>query len=89
MYVTNITNDYDDNLPLNNNCTDNENNDIFIPALLFTILSGLSILCLISLMVYTIVKPLINNKCLRNFFIPNILWDVLFKVQAIRVKVFF
>ena len=34
MYVTNITNDYD-NISLCN-CTDNENDiDLFIPALLF------------------------------------------------------
>ena len=59
MYVTNFTDDYNDTLSLNNNCTNNENNDIIIPALLFTIPCGLSFLCLISLMVYTLVKPLI------------------------------
>ena len=58
MYITNITDDYDIC-----NCTDSENNiDINIPALLFTIPRGLSFLCLIPLMVYTSVKPLINNK---------------------------
>ena len=60
MHKTNVT-DYDN--ITSNNCTDNENNiDIIIPALLFTIPSGLSFLCLISLMVYTSVKPLINKK---------------------------
>ena len=45
------------------NCTDSENDiDIIIPALLFTIPCGLSFLCLISLMVYTLIKPLINKK---------------------------
>ena len=45
------------------NCTDSEYNiDIIIPALLFTIPCGLSFLCLMSLMVYTLLKPLFNKK---------------------------
>ena len=66
MNILNVT-DYNnitdsDNLTLCN-CTNNENDiDIIIPALLFTIPSVLSFLCLISLMVYTLVKPLINKK---------------------------
>ena len=61
MYVTNITDDYD-NMSLCN-CTDEENNiDIIIPALLFITPCGLSFLCLISLMVYTLFKPLFNEK---------------------------
>ena len=60
MNITNITDDYDniteyDNTTDTNNC----NIDIIIPAFLFTIPCGLSFLCLISLMVYTLVKPLI------------------------------
>ena len=40
-------------------CTDNENYfDIIIPALIYTIPCGLSILCLMSLMVSTLIKPL-------------------------------
>ena len=63
MYVTNITDDYNDTLSKNNNCTDNENNiDIIIPALLFTIPRGISFLCLISFMVYTLIRPLIRKK---------------------------
>ena len=59
MYVTNITNDYEyDNTTETNIC----NIDIIIPALLFTIPCGLSFLCLISLMVYTLIKPLFNSK---------------------------
>ena len=43
--------------------TDNENNmGIFIPTLLLTIPCRLSFFCLISLMIYTIIKPLITNK---------------------------
>ena len=62
MYVTNIT---DDNENMTScNCTDNENNnniEIIIP--LITIVPyGMSLICLISLMVYTLVKPLINKK---------------------------
>ena len=61
MDIINITDDND--IMTLCNCTDNENNiDIIIPALLFTIPCGLSFLCLISLMVYTLVKPLINKK---------------------------
>ena len=57
MYITNITDDYD-NITDTNNCII----DIIIPALLFTIPCGLSFLCLISLMVYTLIKTLLNKK---------------------------
>ena len=61
MYITNVTDDYD-NMSLSN-CTNTENDiDIFIPALLFTIPCGLSFLCLISLMVYTLIKPLLRKE---------------------------
>ena len=59
----NMTDDYNDSLSINNNCTINENGiDIIIPTLLLAIPCGLSFLCLMSLMVYTLVKPLFNNK---------------------------
>ena len=53
-----------DNMTLSN-CTNNDNsdtnNDIVIP--LITIMPcGMSLICLISLMVYTLVKPLFNKK---------------------------
>ena len=57
----NVT-DYD-NLTLRN-CTNNDNNDNIIEILipLFTIIPcGLSLICLISLMVYTLIKPLFNK----------------------------
>ena len=58
--IDNIT-DYDDTSSCN--CTDSENDiDIIIPVLLFTIPCGLSFLCLISLMVYTLIEPLFNKK---------------------------
>ena len=61
--MTNITDDYNDTLSIHNNCTDKENIiDIIIPALLFITPCGISFLCLISIMVYTLVKPLFNNK---------------------------
>ena len=45
------------------NCTINENNiDIIIPSSLLTIPCGLSFLSLMSLMVYTLIKPLMNDK---------------------------
>ena len=62
MFVTNITDDYNDSLSINNNCTNNDNNiEIILP--LFTIKPcGMSLICLISLMVYTLIKPLIRKK---------------------------
>ena len=53
MYITNITDDYNDTSSMNNICTNNDNNiEITIP--LFTIIPcSLSFLCLISFMVYT------------------------------------
>ena len=66
MKIINVTDfdnitDYDDTSPCN--CTDSEYNiDIIIPVLLFTIPCGLSFLCLMSLMVYTLIKPLFNKK---------------------------
>ena len=63
MNITNITDDYD-NIAEYDNTTDinNCNIDIIIPALIFTIPCGLSFLCLMSLMVYTLIKPLLSKK---------------------------
>ena len=61
MYVLNITDDYD-NLTLTN-CTDDENNiDIIMPTLFLTKPCGLSFLCLIGFMVYTLIKLLFKFK---------------------------
>ena len=60
MYIANATDDYDNitNMSLSN-CTNNENNiDLIIPSLLLTISCGLSFYCSLSLMVYTLIKPL-------------------------------
>ena len=60
MCGTNITDDYD---TFTKNCTNNENIiEIIIPTLLLTIPCGLSFLCLMSLMVYTIINLLKTNK---------------------------
>ena len=58
MYITNITDNYNDSLSINNSCTNNDKNiEMIIP--LFTIIPcGLSLKCLISLIVYTLIKPL-------------------------------
>ena len=59
MYVRNITH-YDNFL---NNCTNNDDNiDIITPTLLLSIPCGISFLCLMSLMVYTLIKPLVSNE---------------------------
>ena len=45
----NMTDDFNDSLSINNNCTNNENDiDIIIPTLLLTIPCGVSFLCLMS-----------------------------------------
>ena len=55
MYVINITDSYDN---FTNICTNNEKStDLIIRTLLLTILCRISVLCLMSLMVYTIKKP--------------------------------
>ena len=62
MYVTNITDD-NENMTLCN-CIDNENNnniETVIP-LITIIPCGMSLVCLISLMAYTLIKPLIRKK---------------------------
>ena len=58
------TNTLDDNIiTLSSKCTNIKNNiDINIPTIVLTKQSGLSFLCLISLMVYTLIKPLKNIK---------------------------
>ena len=54
MNIVKIT-DYD-------NMTTNENDiDIIIQALTLSIPGGILFICLISLMVYTLIKPLINK----------------------------
>ena len=61
MYVLNITDDYD--IITTTNCTDNENIfDIFMPTLLLSVPCGPSFLCLLSLLLDTLIKPLIPNK---------------------------
>ena len=61
MYVLIYSDNYD-NITITN-CTENENNfDIKVPTSLITIPSGLSLLCLLSLMIDTMIKPLKTNK---------------------------
>ena len=70
MNVTNITEDYNnitndyDNISSISNCTNFENDDknIIFKYLLFSIPSSILLFSLISLMVYTLIKPLFNNK---------------------------
>ena len=79
MYVLNVT-DYNN---ITSNCTNNENSiDIIIPALLFTIPCGLSFLCLMSLMVYTLIKLLFNKKQ----YLSNINGEIFF-IQLIQLDV--
>ena len=62
MYVTNITDD-NDNITLCNSTNNENNNNIEIVIPLITIIPcGMSLICLIALMVYTLLKPLFNKK---------------------------
>ena len=68
MYITIVT-DYDNITDSNNtmlcNCTNDDNNDtnnnIVIP-LITIIPCAMSLICLVSLMVYTLIKPLFNKE---------------------------
>ena len=62
MYITNITDDYNDTLSINNNCTNNDNNIEIVIPLITIVPCGMSLICLLSLMVYTLFKPLIGKK---------------------------
>ena len=61
MYITKTTDDYNDTLSINNICTNNDNNIEIIIPLLTIIPCGMSPICLISLLVYTPIKPLFIN----------------------------
>ena len=62
MYITNITDDYNDTLSKNNYCTNNDKNIEIVRHLITIVPCGMSLICLISLMVYTLDKPLKNKK---------------------------
>ena len=50
------------NLTISNRTNNGNNIDIIIPTLLLLIPSGLSFVCLMGLRIYTLIKPLSNNK---------------------------
>ena len=62
MYITNITVVYNDTLSKNENCTNNDNKIGIIIPLVTIILCAKSLICLISLMAYTLIKRLIKKK---------------------------
>ena len=62
MYISNINDDYNDTLSININCTNNDNNIETIIPLITIIPCSLSFICLISLIVYTLIKLLFNKK---------------------------
>ena len=70
MYMMNVT-DYDNITSTNytdydnitsTNCTYNENNIEIVMSFFNIIPCGMSLICLISLMAYTSIKPLFNKK---------------------------
>ena len=61
MNISNVTDTFNDSLL--SNCTDIENDDdIIIKAMMFVIPSGILFLFLMSIMTYTLIKPLFNKK---------------------------
>ena len=60
MYIANITDDYNDTITINNNCTDNYNNIVLEITPLLTLSRivpcGMSLVCLISFMAHTLTK---------------------------------
>ena len=62
MFIANVTDDYNDTSSINNNCTNNDNNIEIVIPLITKIPCGLSLICLKSLMVYTIVEALLRKK---------------------------
>ena len=62
MNVTNITEEYNDIISKNINCTKDDKNIEIILPLITIIPCGMSLISLISLMVYILFKHLINNK---------------------------
>ena len=61
MNISNVTDTFNDSLI--SNCTDIETDvDIIIKAMMFVIPSGILFLILMSIMAYTLIKPLIRKK---------------------------
>ena len=85
MYITNVTDDYKDTLSINNICTNNYNNIETVIPLITIIPCGLSLICLISLIVYSIYfsQTFIRQKIIfveykwRNFYTQIIQLGVL------------
>ena len=71
MNKTNKTDDYNDTLSINNKCTNNDNNIQIVIPIITIIPCGRSLICLISLMVYTLVKPLLRKKYLYVYILIN------------------
>ena len=62
MNITNVT-EYDNMTLCNCTTNDNNNTNIEIVIPLITIIPcAVSLICLVSLMVYTLIKPLFNKK---------------------------
>ena len=71
MYISNITNDYDNitssnytnyDIMTKTNCTNNDKKIEIVIHLTTIIPCALSLICLISLMVYTLIKPSFKKK---------------------------
>ena len=60
--MTKIIDDYNDTLSLNNICTNSENNIEIVIPIITIIPCGMFLICLISLMVYTLIKHLLRKE---------------------------
>ena len=66
-----VTDDYDDNKISNCSNFGNEDNNINFKYLLLSIPSSILLFSLKSLMIYILIKPLINKKIMQTFLYPN------------------
>ena len=62
MYITKFTDDYNDTLSINNNCTNNDKNIEIVIPLITIIPCGMSLICLKSIMIFVLITPLKINK---------------------------
>ena len=79
MCITNISDNFNDTLSINENFTNNDTNIEIIIPLITIIPCTLSFICLLSLMVYTLFKPFFHQKLINkwiNFYTQIILFDV-------------
>ena len=93
MYITKINDDYNDTLSINNICKNNDNNFEIILPLNTIIPCGMSLICLISLMVYSLIKPNHPTRCIitgpiecgKSVFLTNLVLNIFNEYNKIYI----